>query len=427
MEKIICESTYFYGSCEESPNTFRIKFRLKDTVDGKLLQKSAERALKRYPYYSVQCVISGQEYTLEPNSEPFVVVNTAEPIELGGKTNNGYLLAVSYSQDTVWFNMFHGLADGCGTMRFARTVLYYYCCERYDASLPSDGILVDEHDIPQEEWDNPYIQIMNGERSLPDFEDVAVKLKTDGGAAALSLFNDPRIAFSKRKHYQIRVSEKQVVQYCRTNDGTPGVLFSLLMSRAIDKLNPENELPIISGIAINLRPALNAPMYKGSPIGIAPLIYEGKIKSKSFSQQATVFRGRLLLLSDNERLLAGVNNSKKLYAAVGQIPTLAGKRQMMQGLLNSYKNATTFQVSYVGPANMGAVAQYVTEAEVENAGEGIMIEVMAVNGSFYLDIMQQWQEDLYFNAFCEELSSLGFDYELLDSGEQKIVKVDLPC
>ena len=99
---------------------------------------------------------------------------------------------------------------------------------------------------------------------------------------------------------------------------------------------------------------------------------------------------------------------------------------MMQGLLNSYKNATTFQVSYVGPANMGAVAQYVTETELENAGEGIMIEIMAVNGAFYLDIMQQWQEDLYFNAFCEELSSLGFDYELLDSGEQKIVKVDLP-
>ena len=98
----------------------------------------------------------------------------------------------------------------------------------------------------------------------------------------------------------------------------------------------------------------------------------------------------------------------------------------MQGLLNSYKNATTFQVSYVGLANMGAVAQYVTEAELENAGEGIMIEIMAVNGAFYLDFMQQWQEDLYFNAFCEELSSLGFDYELLDSGEQKIVKVDLP-
>ena len=56
-----------------------------------------------------------------------------------------------------------------------------------------------------------------------------------------------------------------------------------------------------------------------------------------------------------------------------------------------------------------------------------MIEVMAVNGAFYLDFMQQWQEDLYFNAFCEEISSLGFDYELLDSGEQKIVKVDLPC
>lgn len=426
MEKIICESTYFYSSCEESVNTFRIKFRLKDTVDGKLLQQAAEQALKRYPYYSVRCVLSGQEYMLEPNCEPFIVVNTANPVELGGTVNNGYLLAVSYWQDTVWFNMFHGLADGCGTMRFARTALYYYCCERYDASLPSDGILINDRPIPQEEWDNPYIQIMNGERSLPNDEDVTVRLKTDGAAPALCLFDDPRITFSRRKHYQLRVSEKQVVQYCRTQDGTPGVVFSLLMSRAVDKLNPGNERPIISGIAINLRPALNAPMYKGSPLGIAPLSYGGKIKSKPFAQQATLFRGRLLLLSDYEHLLVGVNHSKRLYAAVDRIPTLEGKKQMMQGVLNSYRNASTFQVSYVGPANMGAVDRYIIEAEAENAGEGLTIEVMAVNGSFYLDIMQQWQEDLYFDAFCEELASLGFDYELLDCGELNIANVALP-
>lgn len=426
MEKIICESTYFYGSCDENPNTFRIKFRLKDTVDVNSLQQAAEQALKRYPYYSVRCILSDQEYMLESNCEPFVVFNTDQPVELGGKENNFYFLAISCWQDTVWFHTFHGLTDGCGTMNFARTVLYYYCCKRYNVSLPSDGILINDRAIPQEEWDNPYIQIMNGERRLPNDEDVTVKINTDSETPALCLFDDPRITFSKRKHYQLRISEKQVVQYCRTQDGTPGILFALLMSRAIDKLNPDNERPITSGIAINLRPALNTPMYKGSPLGIALLPYEGKIKSMPFTQQATIFRGKLLLLSDHEHLLLGVNHSKKLYAAVDQNPTLEGKKQIIQSVLNGYKNASTFKVSYVGPANMGAVNQYVVETELENVDNGLMIEAMAINGSFYLDIMQQWQEDLYFDAFCEELASLDFDYEVLDCGELKITKIALP-
>ncbi|MCI7760385.1 MAG: hypothetical protein MSH49_10220, partial [[Eubacterium] saphenum] len=90
------------------------------------------------------------------------------------------------------------------------------------------------------------------------------------------------------------------------------------------------------------------------------------------------------------------------------------------------KNTSTFGVSYVGPAKLGAAERYVTETEVENAGESIFIEVMAVNGSFFLNITQQWQENLYFDAFCEELSAIGFEYELLYCGEQKVTKVNLP-
>ena len=426
MEKIICESTYFYGSYEENPQTYRVRFRLIDSVDGEILQEAADNTIKRYPYYAVRCSRNEQEYVLEKNDEPFVVRHTNEPIELGGEASNGYLLAISYWQDTVWINVFHGLADGCGTMRFARTLLYYYCRQRYDASLPADDIQVNEGSIPQYEWDNPYIKIMSGERKLPNEDEIAVKVKTPNDSPALSLFDDPRITLSSRKCYQLRLSEKQVIQYFRTQDGTPGVLFSLLMSRAIDKLNPQNKRPIVSGIAINLRPALNAPLYKGSPIAIAYLPYIGKIKDKPFVQQATAFRGRLLLLSDNNRLLAGVNSSKKLYSAIAQIPTVDGKKQFMQKLMSSYKNNSTFEVSYVGPAKLGATERYVSEAELENAGEGIMIEVMAANGSFFLNIMQQWQENLYFDAFCEELSEIGLDYELLYCGEQKVAKVSLP-
>ena len=156
------------------------------------------------------------------------------------------------------------------------------------------------------------------------------------------------------------------------------------------------------------------------------LPYSGKIKDKPFAQQATALRGKLLLLSDHNRLLAGIKNSAKLYSAIAQIPTVEGKKQFMQKLMSSYKNTSTFGVSYVGPAKLGAAERYVTETEVENAGESIFIEVTAVNGSFFLNITQQWQENLYFDAFCEELSAIGFEYELLYCGEQKVTKVSLP-
>lgn len=286
--------TYFYGSYEENPQTFRVKFRLKDSVDGELLQKAAELALSRYPYYAVQCSRSEQEYFLEKNNKTFLVSHTSEPIELGGEASNGYLLAISFSEDLIWLNVFHGLADGCGTMRFARTLLYYYCQQRYDASLPADGVLINDGFIPQSEWYNPYIKIMSGERRLPNEDEISVRVKAPSGSA-LSLFDDPRITLSSRKCYQLRLSEKQVIQYCRTQDGTPAVLFSLLMSRAIDKLNPHNDHPILTGIAINLRPALGAPMYKGSSITLGYLPYSGKIKDKPFVQQATALRGKLLL------------------------------------------------------------------------------------------------------------------------------------
>ena len=55
MEKIICEKTYYYSIGGNKKNTFCISFRLKDTIDGQILQRAAVLALKRFPYYAVHC------------------------------------------------------------------------------------------------------------------------------------------------------------------------------------------------------------------------------------------------------------------------------------------------------------------------------------------------------------------------------------
>ncbi|MGN1231294.1 MAG: hypothetical protein ACI4TP_05275, partial [Anaerotignum sp.] len=264
------------------------------------------------------------------------------------------------------------------------------------------------------------------ERQLPDEKDILIQTKADTSQPPLNLFEDPRITVGEPWYWHIRIPEKKMMQYCRVQDGTPGVVISLLMSRAIDRLNPENKQPIVTGMAVSLRGALEAPLYKGSPLTLAYLPYAGRVKEKPFDFQATIYRGRLILAADKERLQAGIKSSSRLYAALDQCPTVEAKRQMATQVISKYMNSSTFQVSYMGPARLAALEPYVLETEMQNDGNGLTIEVMANHGFFFLEIVQLWKEDLYIQAFLDELTAQGIEFECLDNGKHKISDILLP-
>ena len=431
MEPIICEQMYFYHASGKCKNTCSLVFRMKDSVNGQILQRAATLAMKRFPYYAVCCISDGKQYYLKSNDEVFVVRHAEKPVNLGGKEAHGYLLAINYWENKIYVNAFHGLTDGKGLLEFSRTLLYYYCLERYDSAIDPGYIRtnenVTEEGLNQERY-NPYVDIMNGKIQLPTEDDILIKTKLNTAQPAFNILNDPRVTFSKPMYYNLCIPEKELMQYCHLQDGTPGVVISLLMSRAVDRLNPDNELPIITGMAISLRPALNQPLYKGSALAIAYLPYGKSIKGKSFDMQATIYRGRLILASDNERLQAGINSSRQLYSAVNNIPTIEGKKQMIFQVVNRYHNTSTFQVSYMGRSNFGSLSPYIEEVKEVNdtVSTGLTIEIMEANGYFFLEFSQEWTEDLYFNAFCQELADQGISYKILDRGEQIIPDIELP-
>jgi len=49
----------------------------------------------------------------------------------------------------------HAMADGTGAYEILRTLLYYYCTERYGITLKEDGIRLAGDPIPEEEWVDP--------------------------------------------------------------------------------------------------------------------------------------------------------------------------------------------------------------------------------------------------------------------------------
>ena len=416
MKKIICEGTYFYSVTQQSTYTYRLMLRFCDPIEEKVLRQALALTVRRYPYYMVRCISDGREYWLEPNDRPFELYHTSEPLVMGSEAVGGYLWAVSYEGDTLWLNIFHGLADGSAAMQVLRTLSYYYCRDRYDKNLDSDGIRLGEV-IPAAEMENPYEELMVQRAA----EQAAAPQKSAQASAAeaapqpLNLFEDSRLHISAPVNHKLRIQQKDLMQYCREQDGTPGVVTSLLLARAIDAVNPGNTRPIVTGMAMNLRPALKAPDYMGSPIGITYLSYDGKLKEKPFTTQATGYRGRLILASDPDCLRSVIKKSCGLYAMIDSLPQLSDKKAVMFKVLKSMQGSmASFSVSYMGPAKFGAVEPYVKEIRALSAvGENaILVEITAANGYFYLDFVQQWQEEIYFDAFCEQLSLQGIPYEL---------------
>lgn len=273
MKKIICESTYFYGCTQRSPQTFRMLLRFCDPIEETILRQALALTVQRYPYYKVCCVSDGREYRLEPNERPFELYHTSEPLVLGSEAVNRYLWAVSYQGDTLWLNFFHGLGDGAAAMQVLRTLTYYYCRDRYDKNLSPDGVRVGEV-IPPAEMENPYEEMMrqraeeqniSSEKCAQAVEAKAAETKAVPPPRPFNLFEDSRLHVAAPVNHKMRIRQKDMMQYCREQDGTPGVVTALLLSRAIAAVSPGNSQPIVTGIAINLRPALETPDYMGSP------------------------------------------------------------------------------------------------------------------------------------------------------------------
>lgn len=431
MERIICEGLEFYRDMREHSPTFRISLRMRDTVDGSILQRAADAALRRYPCYAVRCIAQDGAYFLAPCDAPFAVRRTQEPVPLCGEESGGYLLAVSYWGHSMALDVFHGLTDGQGAMSFLRTLLYYYCREHYDSALPSDGVRTNENateELLAVEWDNPYERLMSGELVMPSAEEVRIKAKWAPEKPALYLLEDSRVTRSAPVCYTLRIPEQTLMRYCRAQDGTPGVILSLLMSRAIDSLHPGNDRPIVAGMAMSLRRALGAPLYKGSALGLAMLPYTEWMRDKPFDQQAALYRSRLNLAADRQRLQAGIGASLPLYHMLEQTPTLEGKRRLVAQVLGRYADVTTFQFSYLGPSRLGAAESYVRGASLVNdtVGNTLMLELMATAGYFCLTLSQEWQESLYFDALCRELSAQCIPYEVIGHGPVRLSPARLP-
>ena len=407
-----------YTSNRENPNEIRIRIRMRDLIDPVVLRTAVDTTMQRYPYFCVELQKKDGQYVLAENQRPVVISDSLHGVELNAEESNYHMVAFSWQENWISMDIFHGLTDGTGAYEVIRTLLYYYCSERYGIKLKGEGIRLVGDEISEEEWVDPVEAATD--LPVPSHLDMPQALNP---VDAAGLADD-----QQKTVYSLAISESEFMRFNIENDGSPGTMVALFLSRAMAKLYPDAKEPVRIALCVNQRNALHTPLAHQSLVGGAMLEYKEKMKPWSVDRQATAYRGMVFAQTQEETVLAGVNNLKGLTQMILSKET-DQERLGVAGYVNSMSNRIlSATVSYVGKANYREAERYIRDfrAWTSAPGKTICIEISAVNGRFTLDILQPFSSPIYVNAFLKELEENGITYDLQDVHALELPNIRLP-
>ena len=417
-QKLFTELRTLCTTTKETPTVIRIRIRMRDLIDPAILRRAVDMTMRRYPYFCVALQKKEGRYVYAENHRPVVITDSLHGVDLNSEESNYHMIAFCLQDNWIILDVFHGLTDGTGAYEVVRTLLYYYCSERYNVMLKEDGIRLVGDEISEEEWIDPVVN--RTDLPTPERNEMAnaLNLRTSAG-----LEEDYRHTV-----YSIAISEAEFMRFNLDNNGSPGTMVSLLLSRAVAKLYPDSDEMIRIALCVNQRKALNAPLAHHSLVGAVMLEYKDKMRDWSLDMQSTAYRGMVFAQVQEEKVLMGVASFKGINHML-----LAKESDQERIGIASYINSlaaklTTATVSYVGKADYKEAEQYVRDFRLWTSplGNNLLVEISAVNGRFTLDFLQSFSSPVIVNAFLKELDENGIIYDLQDVNELKLPNIRLP-
>ena len=446
--RLFTELRSFYESSREKPKDIRIRIRMRDLIDPDVLRHAVDTAMQRYPYFSVELQKKDGQWFFLDNHRPVVITNSLHGVELNSEASNYHMISFAWQDNWMVMDVCHAMTDGTGAYEILRTLLYYYCSEKYGVTLTDDEIEKLVSSTGAEgycRYDYLYDTRMSGGAPLrtDQLDLITDEEWVDPVEIATDLPVPPRTEMSKAINpvdaaglqndvqptvYSIAIPEAEFMKFNIDNDGSPGTMVALFLSRAIAKMYPENKDAIRVALCVNQRKALHAPRAHQSLVGGVMLEYKEKLRNWPLDRQATAYRGMVFAQTQEETVLAGVASQKGINQMILSKETDQERMSLASYISNMASGIMTATVSYVGKANYKEAEKYIRDFRLwtPQTGNCILIEISAVNGRFTLDFMQPFSSPVYVNAFLKELDENGITYDLQDVNPLELPNIKLP-
>lgn len=391
-----------YLSTPEHPNTMGILVTLKEPIDGEMLCDIVEELRVRFPYFYVKAAVKDNDLFPVPNPMPMIVRNTWEPINLNSEASNFHLAAWKYDGKRLAFEISHSLTDGAGVLPYIKSTLYLYLTRKTGAGFDPNGFRLPGDDIPESETGNPYAGLDIDGTAAPLYSKEATKdfYRLNTGAD-----KEQRITY-------IKLSEGQLMQYCKTFDGSPNAFLSVMFARAVRRYDPDSDKTISIAVAIDHKAMLGNHDNYRMFANVVELDFPKNRPLDDLMKSCTIARGQMMLQAQSENSLWAMKQRKALYAKLDQAPL-----EMKLGVISKAAGSPrwSISISYVNSRSFGPLDPYIDElyAVGEPGVSDICCEVTCINHNFFLAIGQTFSSDEFLKVFLNELRSVGIDCEVM--------------
>lgn len=285
-----------------------------------------------------------------------------------------------------------------------KTVLYEYLCDVRGCKQDAAGIIPSDSPLFPDELGNPFPEERMASAKpfyLPQEKDF-FRLR-DGGYAR----------DREKVYFRLRLPADEVMRCNHDNDGSPCILISSLMAKAVWAVHPKLKQDLVSAVSFNLRPGLgNVHSYRMLCSALR-LNYPERLRDAALSKLCTCSRGMVTLQSQPENVLYLAEQRRKLVQSLEQVPDLEEKKRLIgrRALEDSVDN--TFSVSYVGRFGPNSIEDSLEAMYVTTDGsvhQSVFLEISAVGGWFYIAFLQGFSSDVYYRAFLDQLRQEGLPF-----------------
>ena len=390
---------------EDQPFYMTHSFTLDEEVSPEALKKALDATLQVWPYLALAVVKKDGAYYLAENSLDFVIRRTADRIEPSTEEGNFHAVTICYEDRKLNFYVDHVLTDGLGWRMALQTFFYYYYCTLDGTGYPvPEGVRTIGDGAAPDEQEDAYMKTP-----------AAVPRGVIAGAVEKNIFSCPEYPTDKAVytaedcgHYVIQVPSEEFMACAKALKGSPNSVMIQILGQSMQKLHPENRLPVAFWIPISVRAAMgntNSLLHQAVPT----IWYADPELIADDSNAGEINRQ----IRDHLRDFCAPDNIRKQCGMMHMIVESI-RRSVATGRLGQVTTLKAGQEQYsVLASSLGTLAagEYGRRIHMDAfrvmPGRTFHAYLMEAGGSFYLSLSLGAKTDVYAKAAAQYMTQLG--------------------
>ena len=401
-----------YEYSKKNAFTVRYKVTLSESVDAELLTQAAREAITRFPYYSVKVGLDeGENYVLLFNDSPLPVLpEKDERLMLGSEKLSGHLFALTWRDDTIWFNWAHCSCGAFGALFWIKTTLYQYLTKKYGelvppADLKKVGSPVDDAEYAIADPDN-----------LPDDDPLKRYEEGDSNVGILQDYLYFLNPFANDiYYYQVEFDSKAFMDYAKKIDGSPNsVLAAIMLKTTARHFQKRNDQHISAKIACDYRKDIGCDKAYRDYVRFLHVKYDWDMEEESIERLSQRARGAIIAQMQPENSFEWYRALVETQREIDSQPDLKSKtKYATDHSIYRSDSRDTYMISYVGRTDWGGMAKYIKSAFTITDGN-LMLEVNALPDKFCVTFQLLSKDRKPLDRFCEVLLEEGLPFTVSD-------------